>query len=99
LTGNTFRVNIPEALAAGIAAGMGVGVLPVSSIASQLASGHLIRVLPEYKLDELNIYAIYPSRQYLDAKIKTWIEFLRAELPAALAMDVELLASRGVGVV
>lgn len=29
LTGNTFRVNIPEALAAGVAEGMGVGVLPV----------------------------------------------------------------------
>ena len=98
LTANSFRVNIPEALAAGVAAGMGVGVLPVSAIASQLASGHLVRVLPEYKLDELNIYAIYPSRQYLDATIKTWIELLRDELPAALAMDVELLESRSTGV-
>ncbi|MFM0277770.1 LysR family transcriptional regulator [Paraburkholderia sediminicola] len=99
LKGNTFRVNIPEALAAGVAAGMGVGVLPVSSIGSELASERLVRVLPEYKLDELNIYAIYPSRQYLDAKIKTWIEFLRDELPAALDRDAALLESRGVSVV
>lgn len=26
---------------------------------------------------ELNLYAIYPSRQYLDAKIKTWVEYLK----------------------
>jgi hypothetical protein len=27
---------------------------------------------------------LYASRQYLDAKIRTWIEFLRDELPATL---------------
>ena len=25
----------------------------------------------------LNIYALYSSRQYLDAKIRTWVDFLR----------------------
>jgi DNA-binding transcriptional LysR family regulator len=99
LNGNTFRVNIPEALAAGVAAGMGVGVLPISAIGGLLASGRLVRVLPEYKLDELNIYAIYPSRQYLDAKIRTWIGFLRDELPAALAMDLATAEPRSDGVV
>jgi DNA-binding transcriptional LysR family regulator len=91
LKGNTFRVNIPEALAAGVAAGMGIGVLPISSIGSQLASGRLVRVLPGYRLDELNVYALYPSRQYLDAKIRTWIEFLKEELPPELAADLAML--------
>jgi DNA-binding transcriptional LysR family regulator len=35
----------------------------------------------------MNLYALYPSRQYLDAKIRTWVEFLRDELPATLAAD------------
>jgi hypothetical protein len=30
---------------------------------------------------------LYPSRQYLDAKIRTWVEFLRDELPPTLAAD------------
>jgi len=42
-------------------------------------------MLPEYRLQELNLYAIYPSRQYLDAKIKTWVEYLRGSLPDILA--------------
>ena len=35
----------------------------------------------------LNIYALYPSRQYLDAKIRTWVDFLHDELPATLAAE------------
>jgi hypothetical protein len=34
---------------------------------------------------------LYPSRQYLDAKIRTWVEFLREELPVTLAADQEEL--------
>jgi len=41
--------------------------------------------MPDYRLQELNLYAIYPSRQYLDAKIKTWVEYLRNSLPEILA--------------
>ena len=50
-----------------------------------------MRILPQYRSQELNLYAIYPSRQYLDAKIKTWVEFLRGSLPDILtAHQVEL---------
>jgi DNA-binding transcriptional LysR family regulator len=48
-------------------------------------------LLPEYTSQEMNLYALYPSRQYLDAKIRTWVEFLRDELPATLAADQEEL--------
>jgi DNA-binding transcriptional LysR family regulator len=40
----------------------------------------------------MNIYALYPSRQYLDAKIRTWVDFLRDELPATLQADEAALA-------
>jgi len=42
-------------------------------------------------MQELNVYALYPSRQYLDAKIRTWVEFLREALPDTLAADAESL--------
>jgi hypothetical protein len=35
----------------------------------------------------LNIYAVYASRQYLDAKIKTWIDFVREWVVDALGAD------------
>lgn len=82
-----FRINIAEALAVAVCEGMGVGLLPAYSAASGLRGGKIVRVLPEYTSQQMEVYALYPSRQYLDAKIRTWIEFLREELPAALAKD------------
>ena len=70
---------------------MGVGLIPIYSAISGLRSGELVWLLPEYTSQEMNLYALYPSRQYLDAKIRTWVEFLRDELPATLAADQEEL--------
>jgi DNA-binding transcriptional LysR family regulator len=83
----TFQVNVAEALAVGVREGMGLGLLPIYSAIAGLRSGQLVWVMPEYTSQEMNLYALYPSRQYLDAKIRTWVEFLRDELPATLAAD------------
>ena len=83
----TFQVNVAEALAVAVREGMGIGLIPIYSAISGLRSGQLMWVLPEYTSQEMNVYALYPSRQYLDAKIRTWVEFLRDELPATLAAD------------
>ncbi|MFM0098677.1 LysR family transcriptional regulator [Paraburkholderia nemoris] len=87
----TFQVNVAEAMAVAVSSGMGVGLIPIYSAISGLRSGDLVWLLPEYTSQEMNLYALYPSRQYLDAKIRTWVEFLRDELPATLAVDQEEL--------
>ncbi|MCX4160613.1 MULTISPECIES: LysR family transcriptional regulator [Paraburkholderia] len=83
----TFQVNVAEAAAMAARVGMGIGLIPLYSAISGLRSGELVWLLPEYTAQEMNIYALYPSRQYLDAKIRTWVEFLRDEVPATLAAD------------
>jgi len=80
-----FLVNSADAMKAAITSGMGVGVLPVYAAIEGLRNGSLVRMMPSYRSQELNVYAIYPSRQYLDAKIKTWVEHLRSTLPEILA--------------
>ncbi len=79
-----FQVNVGDAMAEAIRAGMGIGPLPLYLARTGLQDGSLLRVLPEYKLQSLNVYALYPSREYLDAKIKTWIAHLRETLPEML---------------
>jgi DNA-binding transcriptional LysR family regulator len=86
-----FTVNVAEAMAVAICEGMGVGVLPTSSALPALRAGTIVRVLPQYTMQMLNMFALYSSRQYLDAKIRTWVEFLREELPAILAADEKSL--------
>jgi DNA-binding transcriptional LysR family regulator len=88
-----FTVNHAEAMVNAIGADMGIGILPTSSALPGLRNGTLVRVLPDYRILVLGIWALYASRQYLDAKIKTWIEFLRETLPATLAADEAALST------
>jgi DNA-binding transcriptional LysR family regulator len=82
-----FQVNIADALGAALRAGLGIGSLPMSSAVPALESGALVRVLPEYRLQKLTVYTLYASRQYLDAKIRTFVDFLRECVPEMLAAD------------
>jgi DNA-binding transcriptional LysR family regulator len=83
----TFQVNVAEAQAVAVREGMGIGLLPIYSAVAGLRSGELVWVLPKYTSQEMNVYALYASRQYLDAKIRTWVEYLRDTLPTTLATD------------
>jgi DNA-binding transcriptional LysR family regulator len=87
LPDHRFKVNVPDAMAVALQEGMGIGALPAFVARAFLRSGSLVRVLPDYHLQTLNIYAVYASRQYVDAKIKTWIEFLRAWSADVLGTD------------
>ncbi|RQR29795.1 LysR family transcriptional regulator [Burkholderia sp. Bp9143] len=86
-----LRVNTAEALAVALRAGAGVGALPMSTAVPTLRGGGLVRVLPDYTLQSLTAYALYPSRQYLDAKIRTFVESLQASIPMALEADMAAL--------
>jgi DNA-binding transcriptional LysR family regulator len=104
--GETFRhagvtplqVNDPEALALAIRGGMGIGPLPVPVALPGLVDGSLVRVLPTHRLQKLNIYALYASRRYVDAKIRTFVEFLREKVPLVLAEQEAVLSAYDAGV-
>lgn len=85
------QTNIAESLLVAVNEGMGIASVPVYAAIDGLSKGTIIRVLPSFILQKINIYAIYPSRRYVDAKIRTWIEFLREQLPAAIALDEAVL--------
>jgi len=89
------QVNIAESLVVAIRAGMGIGMLPVYAAVTGLQDGTLVRVLPNHRLQRMNVYAIYASRKFTDAKIKTWVEFLRTHVPRLIAHDEVVLAQIG----
>lgn len=92
--GGTFKVNLSEALAYSATAGMGICLLPSFVASKFLQEGKLLRVLPEYQLHERSVYAIYSSRRYLDAKIKTWVDHLKAELPEIFGSHLSVVNCR-----
>lgn len=88
-----FHINTADGMTIAITNGMGIGIQPIASALDGLRAGTLVRVLPEYHFEELNLFAIYPSRKFLDAKIKTWVEFLKNTIPGLLAADEKIVGS------
>ncbi|TWR41264.1 LysR family transcriptional regulator, partial [Xanthomonas vasicola] len=41
-----------------------------------LAAGRLVRILPEYTLAEIGIFAVYTSRSHLAPKVRSFIDYL-----------------------
>lgn len=90
----TFQVNTADALSGALREGAGIGVLPMSTAVPLLRDGSLLRVLPDQQIQGLTVYALYASRQYLDAKIRTFVDFLGVFIPQALAVDEAALGGR-----
>jgi DNA-binding transcriptional LysR family regulator len=88
-----FHINTADGMTVAITNGMGIGIQPIASAVNGLRAGTLVRVLPEYRLEELNLFAIYPSRKFVDAKTKTWVEFLKHHIPGMLASDEKIVGS------
>jgi DNA-binding transcriptional LysR family regulator len=87
----SFQVNVADLLATEIKKGMGIGTLPLYAAIEGLKDGSLTRVLPNHIVQRENIYAIYPSRKYVEAKIRTWVAFLREAIPTFVGRDQMLL--------
>lgn len=89
--GPSFSVNDMEAMAVAIREGAGIGLLAGFSAIEDLRSGRLVRVLPEYHTYERNVYAVYTSRQFIDAKITCFIDTLKNRVGAELMITAQEL--------
>lgn len=56
----------------------GVGLMrqPLFLAGDDIRAGRLVQVLSDYKSIELGIYAVYPSRKHLTAKVRSFVDFL-----------------------
>jgi DNA-binding transcriptional LysR family regulator len=87
-----LRSNSVDLLRAAAVAEAGVAVLPTFVVGEDLAAGRLAAVLTEYALPEFGIFAVYPSRKHLPAKVKAFVDFLAAKYGPAPYWDEWLRA-------
>ena len=59
-----------------ILAGCGLGYLPEWTARRDLENGRLIRLLPDWHIFAATLYAAYPDRTFLSAKVRSFIDFL-----------------------
>ncbi|MFB4390713.1 MULTISPECIES: LysR family transcriptional regulator [unclassified Pseudomonas] len=91
---DTFLTNVADAMLRATELGMGVGLVPFYSASQALAEGRLCRVLGEHRLRERAVYALYPSRHYLDAKVRTWLDLIREQLSLLFAVHEQVVDDR-----
>lgn len=72
--------NSQQALLALTRAGLGISRQVEPDVAADLASGALVRVLPEWSLPPIGIWAVTPQREAQPAKVRHAIEALRQSL-------------------
>ncbi|MCC0037864.1 MAG: LysR family transcriptional regulator [Brucellaceae bacterium] len=71
-----IEVNSPLAVRAAAVAGLGIAVIPDFIAQPEIDSGRLVSVLDEHVLTGAGIFAVYPHRRYLPAKIRVFVDFL-----------------------
>ena len=59
--------------------GMGLAFLPKWLVSDDITAGRLVALLPDDVIFEGRLFAVYPSRKYLSAKVRTFIDFVAAD--------------------
>src|SRR5258705_5841466 len=75
-----FLTNTADACRAATLAGGGFGLLTDFSCGGDLASGRLIRLLPEWATESASIQAVYPPTSHPPAKVRALIDTLKQRL-------------------
>jgi DNA-binding transcriptional LysR family regulator len=58
--------------------GHGVGLMPSDYCDERIASGELVRLLPEWSSPEIPIHVVYPTRRFLPSRLHAFLDALRS---------------------
>ncbi|MGY4026217.1 LysR family transcriptional regulator [Aeromonas rivuli] len=73
-----LTVSAAEGVRAAVLAGVGPGIGSEWMFAPELASGEVIRVLPEWQLPRLSLWALFPAGRQSSAKSRAFVAFVAA---------------------
>jgi DNA-binding transcriptional LysR family regulator len=71
-----FKVNDISSCKDAVIAGLGIVMLPNLAVKDELNNQQLVPLLADEILPMIDLYAVYPSRKYMPAKLKRFLEYL-----------------------
>ena len=71
-----IEVNSPHATLKAALAGIGVAMIPDFIARKSIESGELLTLFNEYTPTDRGIYAVYPHRRYLPAKVRIFVDYV-----------------------
>ena len=75
ISGN-LRGNNGDILSTAAIEGLGVILHPTFMVYEALREKKLVRILSDWKVDDLTVFAVYPNRKFLPPKVRSFIDFL-----------------------
>jgi DNA-binding transcriptional LysR family regulator len=63
--------------------GAGIGQLPEYHARDAIASGQLVRVLPDHEGERVEVHALYPRHRSLSAKVRVFVEMVAEQMKEA----------------
>lgn len=75
-----LALNSPGVIQRLLVDGAGIGALPERFAAEDVKVGRLVRVLPEWCLPAVPVWAVMPTRRYLPAKTRVFLDHLESFL-------------------
>jgi DNA-binding transcriptional LysR family regulator len=72
---SNLQTNSLDTIFAAACEGRGIAMALSCAVEEAIRDGRLVRVLPEYQKGEFPIVALYPHRQYISAKLRSFLDF------------------------
>ncbi|MGY6120292.1 LysR family transcriptional regulator (plasmid) [Paraburkholderia strydomiana] len=79
--------DTPELLLDVAVRSAGITLLPLFSVIDAIRDGRLRRVLPAWRSPDIGIYALLPSRHFMDARTRAWLEWAERRIVPRLRED------------
>jgi DNA-binding transcriptional LysR family regulator len=74
-----ISINNLDALCEAVGAGVGISSGPVWWFENSPSQSALVRLLPDYDMGTVPLYAVYPSRRFVPQKVRIFIDYLKDE--------------------
>ncbi|MGQ9368207.1 LysR substrate-binding domain-containing protein [Azospirillum sp. ST 5-10] len=93
VTGETVRFPIRPrlstdglwALRSAAVQGVGAGIVSTWALGEDLAAGRLLHLAPQWRAPPLPVHLVYPPARFQPARLRRFVESMRAVLPDAIA--------------
>jgi DNA-binding transcriptional LysR family regulator len=76
-----FRANTSDALLQALASGIGIGGLQRPLAARALQVGTLVPILPDWRLPDRFLYAVYPDARFIPQRVRKVVSVIEQLLP------------------
>lgn len=82
-----MRADSDDILLTAALAGEGIVAMPTFMAGDDIAKGNLVPLLLDWQYPAATLMAVYPTRRYLSAKVRTFVEFMQKAFAGEPAWD------------